>query len=276
MQLTTVSNNVDSKNKRKRKLQRQPNRKRRLSQHRSSNMILGASWIWTPTMTNLRTIISNQTKKIHFALNRERASMARKAAMDIINQGMEVSIGASNNQCIILSKFHLINISRASLMSLDGRAMMTCGDMRQDFNTKRQHSNNCIIRQKRGGTNFWISTSAARLTYTLDGGSLHSKFSVPSVDFKGITWKPKPFSAPSNIVRGKLNIYKANKGGSTHCAMQTVGRKKRGGLCQFFCWIRRGIFSQWRGAMYITTRITKRASMLYLFQNGHLNDLPIP
>ncbi len=130
MQLTTTSNNVDSKNKKKRKLQRQPNRKRPLSQRRFSNMTLGASWIWTPTMINLRTIISNKTKKIHFAPNHERASMARKAAMDIINQGMEVSIGVSNNQCIILSKFHLINISRASLMSRDGRAMMTCGDMR--------------------------------------------------------------------------------------------------------------------------------------------------
>ena len=134
MQLTTTSNNVGSKNKKKRKLQRQPNRKRRVSQRRSSNMILGVSWIWTPTMIHLRTIISNQTKKIHFALNRERASIARKAAMDIINnQGMEVSIGGSNNQCIILSKFHLINISKASLMSLDGRVTMTCGDIRQDL-----------------------------------------------------------------------------------------------------------------------------------------------
>ena len=166
--MTTTSNNVDSKNKKKHKLQRQPNRKRRLSQRPSSNMTLGASWIWTPTMINLRTTISNQTKKLHFALNHERASMARKAAMDIINQGMEVSIGVSNNQCIILSKFHLINISRASLMSRDGRVMMTCGDMRQDFNTKRLHSNNCIIRQKRAGTIFWISISAAWFTYTSD------------------------------------------------------------------------------------------------------------
>ena len=85
-------------------------------------------------MIHLRTIISNRTKKIHFALNHERASIARKAAMDIINnQGMEVSIGGSNNQCIILSKFHLINISRASLMSLDERVTMTCGDIRQDL-----------------------------------------------------------------------------------------------------------------------------------------------
>ncbi len=59
--------------------------------------------------------------------------MARKAAMDIINQGMEISIGVSNNQRIILSKFHLINISRASLMSRDGRVMTTCGDMRQGY-----------------------------------------------------------------------------------------------------------------------------------------------
>ena len=128
MQLTVTSNNVDSKNKKKRKLQRQPNHKRRPSQHRSSNMTLGASWMWTPTMINLRTIITNQTKKIHFALNHEQASMARKAVMDIINQGREFSIGVSNNPCIILNKLHLINTSRASLTSRDGRAMMTCGD----------------------------------------------------------------------------------------------------------------------------------------------------
>ena len=128
MQLTITSNNVDSKNKKKRKLQRQPNHKRRPSQRQSSNMTQGASWIWTPTMINLRTIISNQTKKIHFALNHEQVSMARKAVMDIINQGREVSIGVSNNQCIILSKLHLINTSRASLTSRDVRAMMICGD----------------------------------------------------------------------------------------------------------------------------------------------------
>ena len=154
MQLTTTSNNVDSKNRKKRKLQRQPNRKRRLSQRRPSSMTLGASWIWTPTMINRRTTISNQTKKLHFALNHERASMARKAAMYIINQDMEVSIAVSNNRCIILSKFHLMNISRASLMSRDGLVMMICGDMRQDFNTKRRHSNDCIIRQKEWGLTF--------------------------------------------------------------------------------------------------------------------------
>ena len=85
-------------------------------------------------MIHLRTIISNQIKRIHFAPNHERASIARKAAMDIINnQGMEVSIGGNNNRCIIRSKFHLINISRASLMSLDGRVTMTCGNIRQDL-----------------------------------------------------------------------------------------------------------------------------------------------
>ena len=194
-------------------------------------------------MIDLRTIISNQTKKIHFALNHERASMARKAGMDIINQGMEVSIGVSSNQCIILSKFHLINISRASLMSRDGRVMMTCGDMRGDFDNKRQHSNKCIIRQKGAATNFWISISAAWFLYTLDGApSVHSSL-CPRSTYKRSRGSPNLSPRHRIVIRGKLNIYEANEGGSTHFVMQTVCRKKRGRLCQFFRWIRRGILS---------------------------------
>ena len=157
MQLTTTSNNVDSKNKKKRKLQRQSNHKRRSPQCWSSNMTLGVSWIWTPTMINLRTIISNHTKKIHFALNHERVSMARKAVMDIINQGREVCIGVSNNQCIILSKLHLINTSRANLTSRDGRATMTCGDTKAGVYLKRWLLNYCIILQRKLRTTFFGS-----------------------------------------------------------------------------------------------------------------------
>lgn len=196
MQLTTSSNNVDSKNKKKRKLQRQPNHKRRPSQCRSSNMTLGASWIWTPTMINLRTIISNQTKKIHSALNHERVSMARKPVMGIINQGREVCIGVSNNQYIILSKLPLINTSRASLTSRDGRATMTCGDTKTGLLSQRRHSNYCIILQRGLETNFFLDHHKCGMIHIHMGwGSLHSKFFIPLVSFTEVTWKPTPLRA---------------------------------------------------------------------------------
>ena len=276
MQLTTSSNNVDSRNKKKRKLQRQPNHKRRPSQCRSNNMTLGASWIWTPTMINLRMIISNQTKKIHSALNHERVSMARKPVMGIINQGREVCIGVSNNQYIILSKLPLINTSRASLTSRDGRATMTCGDTKTVLLSQRRHSNYCIILQRRLGSKFffWVTISAAWSTYTWDG--------APSIQSSLYPWSPsrrlrgsQHLSAlPNRRSRQIEHIW--GRSGRKRAMCNGNGRENRGSLYRLCCWIERGIFPQWQGAMYITTRTTKCVSMLYLFQIEHLNNLPIP
>ena len=91
----------------------------------------GTSWIWTTTTTNLTKKIIPTTKRADSDLNHELANTAQRLAMDINNKDMEIIIAVSSNHHITLSKSRRTSTSKASLMSLDGPVMMTCGDIRE-------------------------------------------------------------------------------------------------------------------------------------------------
>ena len=114
------SNNVDNKSKKKRKQQQLSRKSQRWRHPCSTNP--AASWTRTTTTIDL-------SKKAGMAHNPAPASIARRVAMDIPNRDTGATSVVSSIRVTILSRCHLISISRASSMSQGVRVMMICGEM---------------------------------------------------------------------------------------------------------------------------------------------------
>ena len=126
--LTRCSNNAVNKSKKRRKLQRHHNNNNNQLWRHQYSMTPAASWIRTTSTTNLSKTADIMSRKACSVHNPAPASISRKVITDTLNRDMEATIAVSSRQDTILTKFHLISISRVNLMSLGVRAMMICGD----------------------------------------------------------------------------------------------------------------------------------------------------